>query len=96
MVDRRDVNGEGQAAPHPSTGRLLRGARTRRGWTQMRLAYEMREIAQRRGLPAPKVESLVVNISRWESGNRHPDHYSLALLLAALRISPADLGVRRR
>jgi transcriptional regulator with XRE-family HTH domain len=86
--------GDGENAARPTTGRLLRRARHRRGWTQARLAYEIREVARKRGWPAPKAESLVVSISRWESGRRHPDHYNLALLLAALGLSPSDLGIR--
>jgi len=61
--------------PKPPLADIIRGARLRRGWTQV-------EMARRCGVSQP-------NVAQWESGNPGPD--TLAKVAAAMGITVDEL-----
>lgn len=73
-------------------GRRLRRARLAQQWSQLQLAYRMREVgAEHRG--AATLHSLLIMISKWENDRKHPNQYSLHLIAAALEIDVTSLGL---
>jgi ribosome-binding protein aMBF1 (putative translation factor) len=73
-------------------GRRLRRARLAKQWSQLQLAYRIREVgAEHRG--AATLHSLLIMISKWENDRKHPNQYSLHLIAAALEIDVASLGL---
>ncbi|GLZ00844.1 helix-turn-helix transcriptional regulator [Actinoplanes sp. NBRC 103695] len=73
-------------------GRRLRRARLSKQWSQLQLAYRMREVgAEHRGTAT--LHSLLIMISKWENDRKHPNQYSLHLIAAALDIDVAGLGL---
>lgn len=76
-----------------SFGVLLRDARKRRGWGQLRLVSEMRTAAGRRGETLPTDASVKRRIASWENGHSIPDEFYGPLLCESLGISAAELGL---
>ena len=73
-------------------GRRLRRARLAKQWSQLQLAYRMREVgAEHRGTAT--LHSLLIMISKWENDRKHPNQYSLHLIAAALDVDVASLGL---
>lgn len=73
-------------------GRRLRRARLAKQWSQLQLAYRMRDIgAEHRG--AATLHSLLIMISKWENDRKRPTQYSLHLIAAALEIDVTSLGL---
>jgi transcriptional regulator with XRE-family HTH domain len=59
--------------------------RTKRRWSQLRLAYELERAARRLGYPCPTRRSLVRMIRGWESGEHKPSELSETLLAEAFK-----------
>jgi transcriptional regulator with XRE-family HTH domain len=76
-----------------STGALLRDARRRRGWSQLRLVRELRAVAARSGKTLPADASVKRRIASWENGHSVPDEFYGPLLCEALGMSSAELGM---
>lgn len=73
-------------------GRRLRRARLARRWSQMQLVHRMREVAvEHRGTAT--IASLLIMLSKWENGRKHPSQYNLHLVAASLEISVETLGL---
>ncbi|MEG9548667.1 helix-turn-helix domain-containing protein [Streptomyces griseus] len=69
----------------------LRAARKARGWSQERLIYEMRRVAEQRLLDIASPASLKVYISEWENGRRAITDRYAALLRPLLGVTDAEL-----
>jgi len=69
----------------------LQAARRARGWSQPRMAYELRRLAQHKEISVASAASLKTQISRWENGHITPDFYQ-PLLCELFRATPGDLG----
>lgn len=76
-----------------SIGDLLRGARTARGWSQLRLVSELRRAAQHQGQQLPTDASVKRRIASWENGHSVPDEFYGPLLCEALGKTGAELGL---
>lgn len=74
---------------------VIRSARHSHGWGQLRLVSEMRGAASRHGQALPSDASVKRRIASWENGHSQPDDFYGSLLVDALGVSPADLGLRR-
>jgi transcriptional regulator with XRE-family HTH domain len=59
--------------------------RTRRRWSQLKLAYELEQAARRLRYPRPTRPSLIRMIRGWESGEHKPSEDSQALLAEAFK-----------
>src|SRR5260370_10959182 len=83
----------------PTRVRALAGAmsttrhppRRARGWSQARMAYELRRVAQHKEISVASTASLKTQISRWENGHITPDFYQ-PLLCELFMVTPGDLG----
>lgn len=73
---------------------MLRAHRTERGWSQERLARELRRLAQQQGLRLPDVGVLKPQISRWENGRKDPSDIYRPLLRRLFGASDRALGFR--
>ena len=69
----------------------LKTARLSAGWSQARLAHELRRLAQRTQIGVASADSLKTQISRWENGHVLPVFYQ-PLLCELFMASPAELG----
>jgi len=69
----------------------LQAARHARGWSQARMAWELRRLAERKELNIASAASLKTQISRWENGHVMPDYYQ-SLLCELLKATSAELG----
>jgi transcriptional regulator with XRE-family HTH domain len=69
----------------------LKAARLAEGWSQARMAYELRRLARLKEISVASAASLKTQISRWENGHVTPDFYQ-PLLCELFRSSPAELG----
>lgn len=69
----------------------LQAARHARGWSQARMAYELRRLAQHKKISVASAASLKTQISRWENGHITPDYYQ-PLLCELFRSTPGELG----
>jgi hypothetical protein len=78
--------------PAGDLGVVLREARRRRQWTQLRLAFEMELVAGRWRWRLPSRQSLTVMICWWERGHQVPDDYYGKVLYAALGLQPRQPG----
>lgn len=72
----------------------LRAHRTERGWSQDRLARELRRLAQRQGVQVPDVGVLKPEISRWERGYKDPGDLYRPLFRRLFGASDRALGFR--
>lgn len=73
---------------------LLREARDKRGWTRERLAHAIEECARRRNVKINKTrQSLIREVSYWESGHRSPSEPILSLLCEVYGATVYDLGL---
>jgi tetratricopeptide (TPR) repeat protein len=70
---------------------LLRLARESKGWSGDDLARESRDLAEKRGEPAPGADA--TTIYRWERGEQTPSHYYVRLLTMLFDRSPQELGL---
>lgn len=75
------------------TGRLIREARTGRGWGQLRFVSEMRRVATRKGEALPADSSIKRRIASWENGHSSPDEFYTGILCAALGKAAGELGL---
>lgn len=75
------------------TGVLLRDARTRRGWSQLRLVSELRRIAGQHGQTLPAEASVKRRLASWENRHSTPDEFYGPLLCEAFGLSAAELGL---
>ncbi|MBP0455986.1 helix-turn-helix domain-containing protein [Streptomyces montanisoli] len=80
-------------ATPPSVGSRLRDARTRRGWSQLRLVNELRRASAQHGQALPTDASVKRRIASWENGHSTPDEFYGPLLCTALDLSAAELGL---
>ena len=81
-----------QSAENFTFGRRLRRARLAKRWSQLQLAYRMREVGNRnRG--SATIESLLIMLSKWENDRKRPNQYNLHLLAESLDIPVAALGL---
>jgi transcriptional regulator with XRE-family HTH domain len=80
------ASGPGARRRHQATGTVIRRARKKRQWTQLRAATELRDEYRRRGLVPPELSSLTVMVSRWEGGHQMPGRTSRVLLCRVLDI----------
>ncbi|AEW95664.1 MULTISPECIES: helix-turn-helix domain-containing protein [Streptomycetaceae] len=80
--------------PAQSCGTLLRDARKRRGWSQPRLAIELRRIAGRHGRTLPADSSVKRRIASWENGHSAPEEFYGPLLCEAFGLTAAALGLK--
>ena len=64
--------------------------RTRRGWSQLKLACELERAAGRLHYPCPTRRSLIRMIRGWESGEHKPGEVSQALLAEAFKPATPD------
>lgn len=88
----RSHGAPGLARDELSTGALFRELRIAAGWSQDRLAEQLRAAS---GHPTVTRE----DISRWENGRRRPGHFWLCHLACVFQVPLADLEreiVRRR
>jgi transcriptional regulator with XRE-family HTH domain len=69
----------------------LQAARHARGWSQARMVWELRRLAERKEVPVASAASLKTQLSRWENGHVTPDYYQ-ALLCELLKATPGELG----
>jgi transcriptional regulator with XRE-family HTH domain len=69
----------------------LKAARLAEGWSQARMAYELRRLARLKEISVASAASLKTQISRWENGHVTPDFYQ-PLLCQLFRSTPAELG----
>jgi transcriptional regulator with XRE-family HTH domain len=69
----------------------LKAARLSAGWSQPRLAYELRKLAQSKRIGVASAASLKTQISRWENGHVLPVFYQ-PLLCELFKITPSELG----
>jgi transcriptional regulator with XRE-family HTH domain len=70
----------------------LQAARRAQGWSQERMALELRRLAARKNIKQmASAASLKTQISRWENGHVTPDYYQ-PLLCELLKATPAELG----
>jgi transcriptional regulator with XRE-family HTH domain len=76
-----------------STGDLLRDARKDRGWGQLRLVRELRDIAARMGKALPTDASVKRRLASWENGHSVPDDFYGPLLCEALDLTSTELGL---
>ncbi len=90
------ANGSDAGRRHSSTGSVIRRARKKRQWTQLKAATELRDEYRRRGLVPPEISSLTVMLSRWEKGHQMPGRTSRVLLCRVLDIPPNHLGIETR
>ncbi|WP_436772210.1 helix-turn-helix domain-containing protein [Yinghuangia sp. YIM S09857] len=67
---------------------LLRAERTRRGWTQPKLIYALRQVAALEGRVLPPDATMKRYVARWENGHAYPAEY-VSLLVQAYD-TPAD------
>jgi DNA-binding CsgD family transcriptional regulator/transcriptional regulator with XRE-family HTH domain/tetratricopeptide (TPR) repeat protein len=65
--------------------------RRRRGWSQARIAHELRRLAAANGEPAAAVTAN--EVSRWERGVRNPRPRYVGLLCQLFELSARDLGL---
>jgi transcriptional regulator with XRE-family HTH domain len=70
---------------------LLKQARLSAGWSQPRLAYELRKLAQSQRIGVASADSLKTQISRWENGHVLPVFYQ-PLLCELFKLTPGELG----
>lgn len=63
--------------------------RRARGWSQARLAQELRDTAKSRGQQLPSDETLIRQIRFWSRGERVPTAFYAELLRAAFGLRPA-------
>ncbi len=75
-------------------GILLREARKKRGWSQLRLVNELRRIAARQGQELPADASVKRRIASWENGHSIPDEFYGPLLCEAFGLTAAELGLK--
>jgi tetratricopeptide (TPR) repeat protein len=76
----------------PAWAIALKSARRRREWSQLRLAHELRAVAdEHRRKQLPGDESLVRRVSSWENGAHRPDELYQRLLVAVFPELAADL-----
>jgi transcriptional regulator with XRE-family HTH domain len=72
----------------------LKAARLSAGWSQPRMAFELRKLAERKQIGVAPADSLKTQISRWENGHVMPDFYQ-PLLCELFSATPAELGFTR-
>lgn len=72
---------------------LLRDARARRGWSQLRLVGELRRIGTRLGQALPTDASVKRRLASWENGHSTPDEFYGPILCEAFGLSAAELGL---
>ncbi len=79
-------------------GWVISGARRTRGWSQSRLAANLRRqmTEEEFGPDLPSAESLKAMISRWENGHKVPDINYRGFLGRVLGLEPAQLGLYHR
>src|SRR5580658_3035396 len=73
----------------------LKAARLAAGWSQPRLAHELRKLAQRKRIGVASASSLKTQISRWENGHVTPVFYQ-PLICELFRSTPDELGFTRQ
>ncbi|AWL39830.1 MULTISPECIES: helix-turn-helix transcriptional regulator [unclassified Streptomyces] len=71
--------------------RGLKAARAARGWSQDRLVYEMRRVAEQRLLDIASAASLKTYISEWENGRRVMSDRYASLLRPLLGVTDDEL-----
>lgn len=69
----------------------LKTARAARGWSQDRLVYEMRRVAEQRLLDIASAASLKTYISEWENGRRVMSDQYASLLRPLLGVTDDEL-----
>ncbi|MFD3974669.1 XRE family transcriptional regulator [Streptomyces cyaneofuscatus] len=69
----------------------LKGARAGRGWSQDRLVYEMRRLAEQRLIDIASVASLKTYVSEWENGRRTITDRYASILRPLLGVTDAEL-----
>jgi transcriptional regulator with XRE-family HTH domain len=69
----------------------LQAARRARGWSQARMVWELRRLAERKKVNVASATSLKTQLSRWENGHVTPDYYQ-ALLCELFQSTPGELG----
>ncbi|MET9806587.1 helix-turn-helix domain-containing protein [Streptomyces halstedii] len=69
----------------------LKAARTARGWSQDRLVYELRRVAEQRLLDIASPASLKTYISEWENGRRAISDRYASILRPLLGVTDAEL-----
>lgn len=74
----------------PSWAIAIHQERTRRGWSQLKLACELERAAARLRYPCPTRPSLIRMIRSWESGEHKPSEDSQALLDQAFKPTTPD------
>lgn len=74
----------------PSWAIAIHQERTRRRWSQLKLACELEGAARRLGYPCPTRRSLIRMIRGWESGEHKPSEASQALLAEAFKPATPD------
>jgi tetratricopeptide (TPR) repeat protein len=76
----------------PRANTQLRGQRLDRGWSQGRLAQELRRAAGEHGVELPPAATLIPQISRWENRRKDPGEFYRRLLRRIYRASDHNLG----
>jgi transcriptional regulator with XRE-family HTH domain len=69
----------------------LRQAREVRLWSRDRAVREITDLAARKGLPRPGVDTTA--LARWERGRHLPDQFNASLLSELYQTSAAELGI---
>jgi transcriptional regulator with XRE-family HTH domain len=78
----------------PAYAALLRRARSDRGWSRPRLAYELARVMREGGQEPPGHESLVRMLRAWENGEHRPDDHNREQLAKVLGVEVAAIGER--